>query len=156
MKKWVQAICASSFAVSLFIPIYAHAQPVTIYAPNQQATTVVKEKNVDYVYRKNGSLTVFLMKELAYKPYLKNYAVSKSERTVILSFDARIADSQLVQGSTGGQLFSDRIAVTFFNNMPKLERIQLRLDGKPISLDHVNFSGTMTRQQYEGMLKSDN
>lgn len=154
MKKWVQTICATSFAVSLFTPMYAHADSVTIYAPNKQATTVVKEKSVDYFYRKNGSLTVFLMKQLAYKSYLESYAVSRSERTVILSFDARIANSQLVQGSTGGQLFTDRIAVTLFNNMPKLERIQLRLNGKPISLDHVNFSGTITRQQYDSILKS--
>lgn len=154
MKKWTAFVCAASFAISILLPTEAYAQPVTIYAPNQQATALVKEKTVNYTYRQDGSLTLFLMNHLKYKSYVKNYAVSQDERKVILSFYPNIAKSQLIQGSTGGQMFTDRIAVTLFKNMPKLQRVQLRLNGKAVSLDHVNFSGSLTRQQYKQLLTS--
>lgn len=132
MKKWTKPFIATMIALPLMTaPFAAHAsQQITIYAPNKMATKLVVEHKSPYSYAKNGSMTKFLMHELHYTHYIKGYAVSKSEKTITLNFKSSLATSQVVQGSTGGQFFTDRIAVTFFKNMPKLQTIYFRLDGK--------------------------
>lgn len=154
MKKWTKPLIAMMIALPLMTaPLSAHAaQQVTIYAPNKMATKLVVEHKTPYSYAKDGSMTKFLMHELAYKHYVKSYAVSKSEKTITLNFKSSLATSQVVQGSTGGQFFTDRIAVTFFKNMPKLQTIYFRLDDKKTSLDHVNFM-SIHRSDYKKILK---
>jgi len=154
MKKWTKPFIATMIALPLMTaPLAAHAsQQLTIYAPNKMATKLVVEHKSPYSYAKNGSMTKFLMHELHYTHYVKGYAVSKSEKTITLNFKSSLATSQVVQGSTGGQFFTDRIAVTFFKNIPKLQTIYFRLDGKKTSLDHVNFTN-IQRSDYKKMLK---
>lgn len=149
MKNWKTLIFTTSLAASLLTTTtIASADTVKIYDANSSATQIVPKKTLNYQYATQGSLTQFLMTHLQYKSYVQSYAVSKDEKTVVLSFKKSIMNSKHVQGSTGGQIFTDRIAMTFFKNMPKLTKLQLRIEGKSVSLDHVNFSGTLTRQQY--------
>lgn len=141
MKKWTKPIMAMMMALPLMTaPLAAHGeQQVMVYAPNNTATKLVVQHKASYSYHEDGSLTKFLMHELGYMRYLKNYAVSYSEKNITLNFKSPLATSQIVQGSTGGQFFIDRTAVTFFKNMPRLQTIDFRLDGQKTSLDHVNF-----------------
>lgn len=154
MKKWTKPLITAMIALPLMTaPLTAHAaEQVTVYAPNKMATKLVVEHKAPYSYAKNGSMTKFLMHELNYTRYVKGYAVSKSEKTITLNFKSSLASSPVVQGSTGGQFFTDRIAATFFKNMPKLQTIYFRLDGKKTSLDHVNFM-SIHRSEYKKILK---
>ncbi|MBM7699104.1 hypothetical protein [Kurthia huakuii] len=154
MKKWTKPIIAMMMALPLMTaPLAAHAeQQVIVYAPNKTATKLVVEHKAPYSYHEDGLLTKFLMHELGYTRYLKSYAVSHSEKSVTLNFKSTLANSQVVQGSTGGQFFTDRIAVTFFKNMPRLQTIDFRLNGKKTSLDHVNFM-SVKRSDYKKYVK---
>lgn len=92
-----------------------------------------------YSYAKDGSLTQFLLTKLGYMPYVKDYAVSQDEKTVTINFKDEVMKTNIFQGSTGAVYSVDAIGKTFFQNMPKLETLQLRKEGEKEEMDHMRF-----------------
>lgn len=135
-------------------------QPIkSTTAPKQAATNVVQEdfvvlynhfsdtddqvskgEKIPYVYKRDGSLTRFLLKNLDYNQYVKSYRVSKNEQVVMLNFKASVMKTSLFQGSTGATQTREAIGKTFFANMPKLKTLQFRLNGQQEEWDHMNFT----------------
>ena len=101
---------------------------------------VSKGESVPYVYKRDGSLTQFLLKNLEYNQYVKAYSVSKNEKVVMLNFKASVMKTSLFQGSTGATQTREAIGKTFFANMPKLKTLKFRLNGKQEEWDHMNFT----------------
>lgn len=114
---------------------------VTLY--NDFSTTddsVSKGQELSYVYKRDGSLTRFLLTNLGYNQYVKSYSVSKDEKTVMLDFKQSVMKTQLFQGSSGAKQTRDAIGKTFFANMPKLKTLQFRLNAQQEEWDHMNFT----------------
>lgn len=101
---------------------------------------VSKGDSVPYVYKRDGSLTQFLLKNLEYDHYVKAYSVSKNEKVVMLNFKASVMKTSLFQGSTGANQTREAIGKTFFANMPKLKTLKFRLNGQQEEWDHMNFT----------------
>ena len=101
--------------------------------------TAVAGDELAYSYAKDGSLTQFLLTNLEYMAYVKDYAVSQDEKTVTINFKDSVMKTNIFQGSTGADYSVDAIGKTFFQNMPKLETLQLRKEGKKQEMDHMRF-----------------
>lgn len=116
------------------------ASTVVLYnRPTDDFTGALAGDELSYSYKKDGSLTQFLLTKLEYMPYVKDYAVSQDEKTVTINFKEDVMKTNIFQGSTGADYSVDTIGKTFFENMPKLETLQLRKEGKKEEMDHMRF-----------------
>lgn len=128
-------------------PAEATVEQIVIYGGDANGENIIATSTVDYSYAKNGGITEFLVEQLGLSGYYNKHTVSSDETKIILDFKEDITISEHVQGSSGASIFSDALAVTFFKNIPSLQTLQVRVDGKEQQLDHTAiFTGEITRE----------
>lgn len=131
-------------------PAEAAVEQIVIFGGDANSENIVATSTVDYSYAKNGGITEFLIDQLGLSDYYNKHTVSGDETKITLDFKEDITISEHVQGSAGASIFSDALIVTFFKNIPTLETLQLRVDGKEQQLDHTAlFTGEITREAVE-------
>ena len=121
---------------------------VKIYVSDANAEAVELGETITHSLQKDGPLTKFIIDKLALTEYYNSHVVSADEKTITLDFKESIATSSLVQGSAGGGILAGQIYASFFNTLPELENLQLRIEGNEKELDHISFSGTVTREDF--------
>ena len=120
---------------------------VNIYVPDANAEKIELKETIQYS-NSEGPLPEFILEKLNLMDYYNSHQVSADEKTITIDFKEALQTSNLVQGSAGGAMFAGQIYASFFESMDKLESIQLRIEGKEVDLDHLSFSGAVTREDY--------
>ncbi|OCS87088.1 hypothetical protein [Caryophanon tenue] len=119
-----------------------------LYQGNANADGLIASQAVDYSYKENGSITKYIIDQLGYTTYYASHNVSADETTITINFNDSILSSPVIQGSAGGLMFQDSLLASLFQNIPTLQNVNLRVNGEKMELDHVNFSGTHTREAF--------
>ena len=119
-----------------------------LYQGNANADGLIAQQAVDYSYKENGSITKYIIDQLGYTTYYASHHVSADETTITISFNDSILSSPVIQGSAGGLMFQDSLLASLFQNIPTLQNVNLRVNGEKMELDHVDFSGTHTREAF--------
>lgn len=119
-----------------------------LYQGNANADGLIAQQAVDYSYKENGSITKYIIDQLGYTTYYASHNVSADEATITINFNDSILSSPVIQGSAGGLMFQDSLLASLFQNIPTLQNVNLRVNGEKMELDHVNFSGTHTREAF--------
>lgn len=123
-------------------------EEVKIYKGDDNAENIVPSNTIPYSFEKNGPVTRVILSELGLMEYYNSHAVSADEKTITLDFKEDILSSDLVQGSAGAWIFAGEIYASFFNTVPTLETLNLRVNGKEVELDHISFKGSVTREDF--------
>ena len=121
---------------------------VKIYVPDANFENVVLGETKSHSLKNDGPLTKYIIHQLGLAEYYNTHTVSADEKTITLDFKESLTSSDLVQGSAGGWMLSGQIYASFFKTLPTLENLQLRIDGQEKDLDHISFSGVVTRENF--------
>lgn len=127
---------------------------VKIYGPDENFENVVLMETIEHSLQKDGTLTQFILNKLDLTEFYNTHTVSGDEKTIMIDFKESLLASNLVQGSAGGWILSGEIYSSFFETLPTLENIELRVEGKEVELDHISFIGTVKRADYEAVYKA--
>lgn len=121
---------------------------VKIYKGDDNAENIVPSTTLPYSFTENGPVTKVLLSELGLMDYYNSHTVSADEKTITLDFKETLLTSELIQGSAGAWIFAGEIYASFFNTVPTLETLQLRINGKEVDTDHISFTGSISREDF--------
>lgn len=130
-------------------PVAKKSGQVLLFEGNSNADGITATKAVDYSFKKNGSITKYIIDQLGYTTYYNKHTVSADEKTVVIDFNDTILSSPVVQGSAGSLMFQDSLLASLFDNIPTAQTVKFRINGEEVELDHINFSGQHSRADFE-------
>ena len=122
---------------------------VKIFKADENAENIVLSETTPYSFAEQGPVTKVILNQLNLMDYYKNHTVSGDEKTIMIDFKEELLATNLVQGSAGAWIFAGEIYASFFNTVPTLENIELRVNGKEVVMDHISFTGTVTREDFQ-------
>ncbi|WP_010288809.1 GerMN domain-containing protein [Kurthia massiliensis] len=118
----------------------SHEQTVVLYNDmTDDATGALPGDRVTYHTNEEQSLSQFLLKKLEMAPYVKESSVSEDGTVATVNFNQEVMQTNIFQGSAGAAYSVEMIGKTFFQNMPELEQLQLRIEGEKQEMDHMRF-----------------
>lgn len=123
---------------------------LTLYASDAEAINI-EPYELTYTGSKDELVRYIFEEVESFETNLNEYKFENDGKTLVLDIDDTIFN---VQGSTGGTMYANTIAQSYFENFPTLQEVMFTYNGstEPV-LDHLNIGQPYTREAITNIVK---